>query len=101
MGGDRVLDSDVRVSGVGRPALDAAAHLPNETTVPRWGDPPRCHVSLLELTPQPNANGYPINWLSNQAIRCSRTSHYLIADFDFWPLVRPAAAAPPVTGALG
>jgi len=56
---------------------------PNGTSVPR------CRASLLELRPpaegQYKKGVYPINWLRNRAIRCSRTSHYFIADVDFWP----------------
>jgi len=53
------------------------------------GDEPRCRALLLELQPPGGGGaekkGYPINWLRNQAIGCVATSHYLIADIDFWP----------------
>lgn len=64
--------------------------LPWPTSLSPNSTVPRCKASLLELRP-PQAEYkqgiYPINWLRNQAIRCARTSHYLIADVDFWPSV--------------
>jgi hypothetical protein len=65
------------------------ASLPWPSSLGLNGSAPRCIASLLELTPPHNTShppgAYPINWLRNQAISCARTSHYLIADIDFWP----------------
>ena len=40
--------------------------------------------SLAAQVPHP-AHLHTLNWLRNQAIGCVATSHYLIADIDFWP----------------
>ena len=54
-----------------------------------------CSLLRMELTaPTPPTSagrvggadtGYPINWLRNSAIGCVATTHYFIADIDFWP----------------
>ena len=47
-----------------------------------------CSLLRLEVGPPSElelGTAYPINWLRNQGIRCVATTHYLVADVDFWP----------------
>ena len=79
-GGPFVLSELAEESGV----LGA---VPEPLEIQAGADAGGCTLRRLQLRKRSVDLGkpYPINWLRNQGIRCSGTSHYFMVDVDFWP----------------